>query len=389
MLRWGATREEAAEALPGDELTPKPRVQSTRAITIEAPPERVWPWIVQMGIERGGFYTHDWFERLLFHARYVEGRHSATRIHPELQELKVGDLIPYGGGAFARVHEIEPYRHLVAGEAFVLRRLPGERTRLIVRCRGIGYISAAVRAIGSDAPLLTRALAFAVLRIPGVELLARAVDLLVGDPLHHYMEIGMLRGTKLRAESPSEIARAHLGRLENTPTTRLLAGRQRSRRWMYRGGRPNAVARALNRATVALVAAGLSPRRLVVLEVEGRRTRRRVSVPVVVADLDGERYLVSMLGQKSQWIRNVRAAGGRAVIHHGRRQAVHLEEVPQEARAAVLKRYLAVAPGARAHLPLDQDAPLSEFERVAACYPVLRIGCGSQFAGSKGKGDQE
>ena len=99
MLCWGATREEAAEALPGDELTPKPRVQSTRAITIEATPERVWPWIVQMGIERGGFYTHDWFERLLFHARYVEGRHSATRIHPELQELKVGDLIPYGGGA--------------------------------------------------------------------------------------------------------------------------------------------------------------------------------------------------------------------------------------------------------------------------------------------------
>jgi hypothetical protein len=85
--------------LPGDELTPKPRVKSTRAITIEAPPERVWPWIVQMGIERAGFYTHDWFERLLFHARYVEGRHSATRIHPEPQELEVGDLIPYAATA--------------------------------------------------------------------------------------------------------------------------------------------------------------------------------------------------------------------------------------------------------------------------------------------------
>jgi hypothetical protein len=92
-----------------------------------------------------------------------------------------------------------------------------------------------------------------------------------------------------------------------------------------------------------------------------------------------------MLGQKSQWIRNVGAAGGRAVIHHGRRQAVHLEQVPVEARAAVLKRYLALAPGARAPVPLDQDAPLSEFERVAARHPVFRIGSDTDFAGSKGK----
>jgi hypothetical protein len=61
-----------------------------------------------MGIERAVFYTHDWVERLLFHARYTEGNHSATRIHPELLDLKVGDRIPYGGGAYVRVHEIEP-----------------------------------------------------------------------------------------------------------------------------------------------------------------------------------------------------------------------------------------------------------------------------------------
>jgi len=89
MLRWGATKQEAAEALPGDDRTPHPRVQSTRAITIDAPSEKVWPWIVQMGIERAGFYSHDWVERLLgrllsFDTRYVEGKHSATRIHPEL-----------------------------------------------------------------------------------------------------------------------------------------------------------------------------------------------------------------------------------------------------------------------------------------------------------------
>ena len=64
MLRWGATDAEAIETLPGDEATPHPRVQSTRAIDIDAPPDQVWPWLVQMGIGRGGFYTHDWLERL-------------------------------------------------------------------------------------------------------------------------------------------------------------------------------------------------------------------------------------------------------------------------------------------------------------------------------------
>jgi hypothetical protein len=200
MLRWGATEEEAAEALPGDARTPHPRVQSTRAITIGVPPERVWPWIVQMGIERAGFYSHDWVERLLGRARYVEGRHSATRIHPELQDLQAGDPVPYGAGVIARVDEIEPCRHLVAGEAFVLRPVPGGRTRLIVRYRGMGFISAAAGAIGPDAALRTRLIHFALVDIPGVELVARAIDFFISDPLHHYMEAGMLKGIKERAE---------------------------------------------------------------------------------------------------------------------------------------------------------------------------------------------
>ena len=200
MLRWGTEGDEATEPLPGDDLVPNPRVQSTRAITIDAPPERVWPWIVQMGIYRAGFYTHDRVERLMFHARYVEGKHSATRIHPELQDLKVGDLVPYGAGAYAQVTQLEPNRHLVAGEAFVLRPLPGNRTRLIIRIRGIGYISAALEGLAADAPTGTKALAFAVRHLPGGMLLARGVDFFIGDPLHHYMEVGLLRGTKARAE---------------------------------------------------------------------------------------------------------------------------------------------------------------------------------------------
>lgn len=201
MLRWGTQDDEAVEPLPGDDLVPHPRVQSTRAITINAPPERVWPWIVQMGIYRAGFYTHDQVERLMFRARYVEGKRSATRIHPELQGLKVGDLVPYGAGAYARVSQLEPNRHLVAGEAFVLRPLPGGRTRLLVRSRGTGYISAAIENLAADAPAVTKALVFAVRHVPGAMLLTHGVDFFIGDPLHHYMEVGLLRGTKARAEA--------------------------------------------------------------------------------------------------------------------------------------------------------------------------------------------
>ncbi|HTG48579.1 MAG TPA: hypothetical protein VK646_13080 [Actinomycetota bacterium] len=160
-----------------------------------------------MGIERAGFYTHDRIERLLtFGGRYVEGKHSATRIHPELQDLKVGDQVPYGAGVMARVIEIEPFEHLVAGETFVLRPLPGGRTRLIVRSQGMGYISAAAAGVGADAPLPSRMLGVILVRVPGAELVARAIDLFIGDPLHHYMESEMLRGVKERTESTATAA---------------------------------------------------------------------------------------------------------------------------------------------------------------------------------------
>jgi hypothetical protein len=200
MLTWGATAEEAAEVLPGDDQTPGARSQWTRAITIEAPPEDVWPWLVQMGIRRAGFYTHDRMERLLFRARYVEGRHSATRIHPELQDLKPGDRIYLGGGVHAPVSHMEPNRHLVTFETFVLRPLPGNRTRLVVRYRGDGFVEPAFRAVDPDAPPPLRLIGSAVRTVPGTDLLARGFDLFVSDPLHHYMEAGMLKGIKKRAE---------------------------------------------------------------------------------------------------------------------------------------------------------------------------------------------
>ncbi|MFJ9535863.1 nitroreductase family deazaflavin-dependent oxidoreductase [Streptomyces sp. NPDC101225] len=144
-------------------------------------------------------------------------------------------------------------------------------------------------------------------------------------------------------------------------------------RWLYRRGRPNGPARMMNRQTVLLASAGLGPRRVVTLEVTGRRTGRRRSLPLVVADLDGEHYLVAMLGRDTNWVRNVRAADGRAVLRHGRRTAVRLEEVESADRAPVLRRYLALAPGARPHLPVDRHAPPAEFKRIAEQIPVFRI----------------
>lgn len=144
-------------------------------------------------------------------------------------------------------------------------------------------------------------------------------------------------------------------------------------RWLYRGGHPNRLARLENRASAIAFAAGIAPRRVAALEITGRRSGRVISFPVVIAEWDGERYLVSMLGPNANWVRNLKAAGGRAVLRHGRRESVHLEEVEPGSRAPILRRYLQVAPGARPHIPVNRTAPLTEFTRIAADYPVFRI----------------
>lgn len=145
------------------------------------------------------------------------------------------------------------------------------------------------------------------------------------------------------------------------------------KRWFYRGGRPNWAARLLDRVTAAVYARGVSPDYLVALEVRGRRSGRTIRFPLVMVVVGGKRYLVSMLGQNANWVRNVRAAGGAAVLRHGRHEEVRLEEVEPERRAPVLKAYLGRAPNARAHLPVPKDAPLAEFERVASRFPVFRV----------------
>jgi len=144
-------------------------------------------------------------------------------------------------------------------------------------------------------------------------------------------------------------------------------------RWLYRGQRPNWIARALNRVGAAVASLGVASNIMVTLEVTGRKSGRTVSLPVVVAVVDGQRYLVSMLGENVNWVQNVRAAGGKAVLHSGIREEVHLEEVPADQRAPILKAYLQRAPGARPHVPVNKDAPMADFEKVAADFPVFRV----------------
>ena len=144
-------------------------------------------------------------------------------------------------------------------------------------------------------------------------------------------------------------------------------------RWLYRGGRPHTVARILNRGWATLAGSGRAPKRVARLEVTGRRSGAVISFPVVLADYGGQDYLVSMLGDQANWVRNVRAARGQAVLKRGLRQEIVLSEVPADERAPILRRYLEVAPGARPHVPIDRNAPLDEFERIAPEFPVFRI----------------
>jgi hypothetical protein len=156
--RWGATPAEAAGPLPGDDLISQPVFQSTRAITIEAAPQAVWPWLVQMGMGRGGWYSYDWWLGKLSITPAV----SAAAIIEDLQDLKVGDAVDLIDKMVFRVQDLRPNRALVlhADEhqiplqpwvkswAFVLEPLEGGATRLIVRERSawdhkwIGFLTA-------------------------------------------------------------------------------------------------------------------------------------------------------------------------------------------------------------------------------------------------------
>src|SRR5262249_14145957 len=118
---------------------------------------------------------------------------------------------------------------------------------------------------------------------------------------------------------------------------------------------------------------GLPPRIQAALEVCGRASGRTRSIAVVIATVEDKRYLVSMLGPRSDRVKNVEAAHGDVVIRQGNRRRVHLVVVPPEQRAPIPRGYGRLAPGGRQHFPLPVGAPLSDFEAIAERYPVYRI----------------
>ncbi len=137
--RWGTTPEELARVMPGDALIPDATDMSMQALTVDAPPEDIWPWLVQIGYRRGGLYSYDWLDRLF---GFLD-RPSATRILPEFQQLAVGDKVPWDGrGTELTVGVVEPPRALaliseVGGFMWVwqfgLYPLDEERTRFVTR----------------------------------------------------------------------------------------------------------------------------------------------------------------------------------------------------------------------------------------------------------------
>ena len=139
MSRWGTTPSDRTRVMAGDSLLVDPTYSGTMAVTIDASPEHVWPWLVQIGYRRGGLYSYDWLDRLF---GYLD-RPSATRILPEFQHLAVGDRIPLGQGPSWPVAVLEPGRALVLDMRnlsgfdwvwqFGLYTVDGRRTRLVSR----------------------------------------------------------------------------------------------------------------------------------------------------------------------------------------------------------------------------------------------------------------
>jgi hypothetical protein len=191
LLNWGATWDESDCHLTGDEFAPDCQYRATRAVTIHAPVEYVWQWLVQIGQDRGGFYSYSWLENLFF-----ADMRNADRIVPEFQERHLGDTVwlanpkRYGGRGRMIVIALEPYRdmalvmpgdadRILAGEyavygcwSFHLRPIDAHHTRFLVRSRSGNY---------SSFPQMV-------------------FDFLVFDPAHFMMERKMLLGIKERAE---------------------------------------------------------------------------------------------------------------------------------------------------------------------------------------------
>lgn len=142
---------------------------------------------------------------------------------------------------------------------------------------------------------------------------------------------------------------------------------------LYPGGRPTRLTTHLNSFSSWLGSLGVAPSFMVSLETRGRRSGKILRVPLVMVQVGGDRFLVSMLGDKADWLLNAQARGGEAVLRHGVVENVRLEPVLERHRAPILKAYVKRAPGGRPHFDIGPEAPLAQFAQVAARYPVVRV----------------
>lgn len=197
-LRWGATAEEVARSMPGDEVLPEPRVSSTRAITIHAGPEHIWPWLVQLGRGRGGFYSYEWLEALI-----GADISNSKRILPELQHLAPGDEIQTSPVTSMRVRAVEPKRFLVFGPA------PGEPADDSTITWAMGLYPS-----GDGTTRLVSRLRYDFGWKPGQPLF-----MLFFEPGQFVMERKMLRTLRQRAESL--VARQRMRASESPPRPAL------------------------------------------------------------------------------------------------------------------------------------------------------------------------
>lgn len=144
-------------------------------------------------------------------------------------------------------------------------------------------------------------------------------------------------------------------------------------RFFYRDWRPTLLGRIWTRIFARIAELGLMPDIVVSLRVKDRRTGRLRGHVLVAVRYDGQRYLISMLGEGSNWVQDVQATNGAAFIKRGRARPVVLTEIPAGQRAPILRAWCQVATSGRRHLPVSYDAPVSAFEQIAADYPVFRV----------------
>lgn len=179
-LRWGCTEAEAGKRLPGDELVPEVKLDSTHGITIQRPAKEIWPWLVQIGADRGGFYSFDLLENLVG-CRLK----SADRLEPRWQNLSQGDSVSLHPKApRLPLNILMPDEHLVLGEVWGFHLIPVDTctTRLLIRARG-GYNPR--------------------LRNP---VLNHVVWHLLYEPVHFVMERRMMKSIKELAERGAQSA---------------------------------------------------------------------------------------------------------------------------------------------------------------------------------------